>query len=1011
MSSLLPSRASDPSLISAQSVQNRRQRPLEQGNSNGDLPRASSLGSWFKQILPSNRPERGGTLRPSAFQVQKDLEHANDSSKSRAPATNARWRKSVDVIEADQSSNWDPPRCASGRANARQLTEIDAVMRDDRRLSRAFSTNMERGSKINDLKMRSRPAIHGLSDSQLNVLGVSVSDSPSTSTPDFQSLQAKQEARRFRRNLKESGDYLGVQGFNPETSKLDVVTPTDSERSSLSQETQQKLLVLKNALKDARHNYKSARERSEQEAKYILLKKEKERVRRLGKKKERAQEITQTVTWKRHARQWSSAQEPNLSPIAQSILDTSQASETKSRAGGIPVTLTRTKSNSSLIDVNHFAKQSETHYIPQQGDRGLTKSPDSVATVLRTPQRRSLAGFAEMGPSAWELFKNGISFDTSEDTDHLQEDKRTKVDAHEPSKKAQRMDKMALADSKTTPEHTVAQAKVQSFLGIGSKIMDPGGKKVKEGALLKKTTRTERKDMFQEDTQGRCVKSTIPLRHRSLPYGIAVNYGTTNLSRRKRLPSAIIKQGTRIRDYLPPQSAECRRKIVPNLARWGHWVGKRTVRFTQNAKTNSPRILNQKISPRQQKKHSVLDLELNAGLPKSGGNHVDPSLAQHVASSRLMLTLSVDTKHLSEDQELRPHQEARIMGPEAKDKQDKMAKIQRRNQTESTRDMALRNGAQKVTKYASTHITTTTGCEPPPRSKRSFQDKSDHESSGHLAQPRDSQVGRAMYKLPQIATSDSSLGSSVMRILQKPSPKAKLAKDCDEIGITLKCNPRHVDWHMKKKMKPFLDTHRGTVSKDVPATRGPGTQDVGVVDVTSKQRGDDILVGQPESRLEESDDVSKSVEDTARAIPPVDRGACFGMLVEDELTMLVQAPGRFPCGSVGGSVHAADHAGAAVQAQDNSNSAPLIKSAREFLGLVWCYVLPLWQMYWERIGPLFDFESEYWARQRRDEGTVGDCLTVVLAIPISLFLMATYVVALRLGLVCIESFQDTMAKG
>ncbi|KAG6252873.1 hypothetical protein E4U23_008314 [Claviceps purpurea] len=312
MSSFLPSRASNPSLTSAQSVQNRRQKPLKQGNSDGDLPRASSLGSWFKQILPSNRPERGGTLRPSAFQVQKDLEHANDSNQLRPPATHTRWRKSVDVIEADQSTNRDPPRTVSG-ANARQLTDVDAVMRDDRRLSRAC-----------DHDPQFMP--HGLSDSQLNVLGASVSDSPSTSTPDFQSLQAKQEARRFRRNLKESGDYLGVQGFNPETSKLDVVTPTDSERSSLSQETQQKLLVLKNALKDARHNYKSAKERSEQEAKYILLKKEKERVRRLGKKKEQAQEITQTITWKRHARQWSSAQEPNLSPIAQSILDTSQTS-------------------------------------------------------------------------------------------------------------------------------------------------------------------------------------------------------------------------------------------------------------------------------------------------------------------------------------------------------------------------------------------------------------------------------------------------------------------------------------------------------------------------------------------------------------------------------------------------------------------------------------------------------------------------------------------------------------
>ncbi|KAG6007755.1 hypothetical protein E4U21_005594 [Claviceps maximensis] len=313
-----PTRVSNLSSSSAQSVQNKPRKPKKQGDLSGDLPRTPSLGSWFKQILPSNRPERGGTLRPSAIQLQKDLEHMNNNNTSRLPAPQ---NSPHDTLQ-------DLPRSASDRASHSQdLARRDAVMEDDRESSCASRADLQRRGKGGDSERETRKTLHGTSENRLNVLDASGSGSHSSSIPDLQYIRAKQESRRLRRNLKESGDYLGVQGFNPETGKLDVVTPSDSDRSSLSQETQQKLLVLKNALKDARHHYKSTRERSEQEAKNILLKSEKEKVRRLDKGKERVQEVSQTVTWKRHARQWSSAQEPNLSPIAQSIVETPHASQ------------------------------------------------------------------------------------------------------------------------------------------------------------------------------------------------------------------------------------------------------------------------------------------------------------------------------------------------------------------------------------------------------------------------------------------------------------------------------------------------------------------------------------------------------------------------------------------------------------------------------------------------------------------------------------------------------------
>lgn len=167
----------------------------------------------------------------------------------------------------------------------------------------------------------------GVSGNRINIADMESSGSQSLSTVDLRFIEEKKESRRLRRNLKESGDYLGVQGFNPETGRLDVVTPTESDRSSgLSQETQRKLLILQNTLKNARHSYKSTVQQSEREAKKILLKSEKEKLRRLEKEKEEVKDTNKAVKWKRHTRQWSSAQEPDLSPIAQSVIETDDVS-------------------------------------------------------------------------------------------------------------------------------------------------------------------------------------------------------------------------------------------------------------------------------------------------------------------------------------------------------------------------------------------------------------------------------------------------------------------------------------------------------------------------------------------------------------------------------------------------------------------------------------------------------------------------------------------------------------
>ncbi|KAG6005922.1 hypothetical protein E4U54_000265 [Claviceps lovelessii] len=1026
-----PLRASNLSSSSAQSVQNKPKKPPKQGNRSGDLHKAPSLGSWFKQILPSNRPERGGTLRPSAFQLQKDLEHVNNNNKSPVPAPR------------------NPPWSASDRgSNLKDVTEVDTVMEDGRKTSWVSGNDVQRrGKRGGDSDKEARTALHGASGNQLNVLDAGGSGSHSSSISDLQYIRAKQEARRLRRNLKESGDYLGVQGFNPETGRLDVITPSDSDMSSLSQETQQKLLVLKNTLKDARHQYKSTREKSEQEAKKILLKSEKERVRRLEKGKERVQEVSQTVTWKRHARQWSSAQEPNLSPIAQSIGETPQASRRESkvcdRAG-----VAKRASNSSLINFNDSDKQAGGDYAPQQRDRELTKSPDSMATVVRTPKRQSLVDFAEPGTSAWQLFVNGISFDTSEDTEQLHDNKWPKLDAQESPEKAHRMGEVVLeAYSETIPDHMVAQANPESFLGTGSeKKDDPGGNKMHMVALSNTTSRTAKTEVFQQDAPQKCARDTRARRSRTLHCRAhSMEHGNMKLLKGRLLPNAIDKPGIWTRENRPPV-AEGRRKMMPN---WSHWMRRGTVRFTPIPRTSGPRMVGRLVN--QEKEHAVLNLKPDPNPPDSGSSGLDPGLVQHAApTSRLMLTWGMGLKHPNVDQEPRykERKETQTPGPGAWDRQHEMTQIRGGKQAQVTKDMTMKSSAQTVTECVSTHITTTTGCDRlcsetsvQAKSEQKKKTKNNNNSSDNInnnrrAQPGDCPEGEGMYKLPRIATSESSLGSSVMRILQKPSSRVKLAQAGDEIGITSnKCKPRRGGRHTQKgDTKPFADTPRAVVSKtvaDAPATTGPGTmiKDARVVVDLIAGQGGDMPVGQPQSNpMKETDDVPKGVEKplqaaaaaaaAAAALSRRDMGIYVVdmMFIQDELTALVQAPGRFPDSNVGGHVPrdrdgqnspggrvAARNTGIVVQPEEDGSFGTLLEAAGEFLGLVWCYMLPLWQVYWDRVGPLFDVKSEYWARQNRDEGTTGDCLTVVLALPTSLLLIASYVVALRLGLLCIEN--------
>ncbi|PHH70971.1 hypothetical protein CDD80_5618 [Ophiocordyceps camponoti-rufipedis] len=208
-----------------------------------------------------------------------------------------------------------------------------------------------------------------------------------------QMMEGKKEARRQRRNLKESGDYLGVQGVNPETGQLDIVTPTDSDRSSASQEKQQKLNKLRTALREARQSYRNVKDQSEREARR-MMEREANKQRRLDKEKQKLQNLSQRVRWQRQTKQWSSAQEPELSPIVGSRRGSSMAGKSSKHHN-----ITGQASDSGMT-----SQGANGHGQPREP---AVDTPDSMNTVIRTPHRQQ----SQATSAAWELFENGITFD------------------------------------------------------------------------------------------------------------------------------------------------------------------------------------------------------------------------------------------------------------------------------------------------------------------------------------------------------------------------------------------------------------------------------------------------------------------------------------------------------------------------------------------------------------------------------------------------------------------------
>ncbi|OAA68399.1 hypothetical protein SPI_00594 [Niveomyces insectorum RCEF 264] len=195
-------------------------------------------------------------------------------------------------------------------------------------------------------------------------------------------FRLKKESHQRRRSLKESGDFLGVQGINPETGLLDVLTPTSSSNSTLARGVSPSLGSLAQKVKEAKEAYRTAKKAHAEELQRALTQRERDNIQKKEREKEAVRTEQNQVKWRKETGQWSSVAEPKLSPIAQSRSTTPLIS-----ANCLPVLslsdIRRTppKHARNICDQNHTGARNAVHFSESAKETSFASS----STIVHTP--------------------------------------------------------------------------------------------------------------------------------------------------------------------------------------------------------------------------------------------------------------------------------------------------------------------------------------------------------------------------------------------------------------------------------------------------------------------------------------------------------------------------------------------------------------------------------------------------------------------------------------------------
>jgi hypothetical protein len=281
--------------------------------------RSSSVTGFFTKFLPSHRRERSGTMRDQGFWEQQQPEqpepeqrpglghkHGSDSIVSNG------WNPAIELPQRTQTTRerQTPLREQSQQIGNRpqSLTPHRQHLGERLRQEDGQPSNINNGNlteaEVATSTVSRQPPDPGLPTE--NILQRPVTNS-----------EAKSEARRLRRSLKESRDFLGVQGINPHTGVMDVLTPTSSSPTDRTMMSAPEPKGYSESMCDFRAAYQgAARTRDAEEASLERLRKEQGRLDKIQRNKDSIRAFQQRVRWRKDRNQWSSVAEPDLSPIA-----------------------------------------------------------------------------------------------------------------------------------------------------------------------------------------------------------------------------------------------------------------------------------------------------------------------------------------------------------------------------------------------------------------------------------------------------------------------------------------------------------------------------------------------------------------------------------------------------------------------------------------------------------------------------------------------------------------------
>ncbi|KAI0905278.1 hypothetical protein F4823DRAFT_146164 [Ustulina deusta] len=340
---------------------------------NGFPPRKrqTSLSGFFSKILPSHRAEQGGTARSRDFTNNSDSAYIDLGMN---PNELTEWN-----LAQERLLRPPPPgrrtRSQHHKGRSWSIQRGRPRLRDDV----GQSSRAPRRAPSLDLAQPPKP------------LGPPVPKVPSQARHDKSQpittdelrdvLKTKEDTRKHRRSLKESGDWLGVQGADPYSGAFVVLTPTStvsSETTPLS--TKNRLAELSQRQRTAQLVYKQAKLEEETEKEKALLQKRRSKLEKLEQAKEELRSQQEFPTWSQHRRRWSSAAEPDLSPIPQSLKSAKVGGSneavsirdfprpSKSNGGGAGI------DQPKLVERSNNSENTE----PSKRDHGKDRSADTI---------------------------------------------------------------------------------------------------------------------------------------------------------------------------------------------------------------------------------------------------------------------------------------------------------------------------------------------------------------------------------------------------------------------------------------------------------------------------------------------------------------------------------------------------------------------------------------------------------------------------------------------------------